>query len=210
MKTLVAVPCLDMVQTSFMNSLLRLMSVDETQISFRVSSLVYDSRNLLAGEAVSQGYDRILFLDSDMVFQPDLLIRLSKDLDEGRDYVCGLFFRRKPPYKPVIYKDLHYHRDGLKLDMKLEPYLDYPQNEIFEVAGSGFGAVMMTTELVNKVGDKFGYPFSPEMGFGEDLSFCWRVKQLGIPMYCDSSVKVGHVGMGTISEETYFATRGDI
>ena len=210
MKTLVAVPCLDMVQTSFMNSLLRLMSVDETQISFRVSSLVYDSRNLLAGEAVSQGYDRILFLDSDMVFQPDLLIRLSKDMDEGRDYVCGLFFRRKPPYKPVIYKDLHYHRDGLKLDMKLEPYLDYPQNEIFEVAGSGFGAVMMTTELVNKVGDKFGYPFSPEMGFGEDLSFCWRVKQLGIPMYCDSSVKVGHVGMGTISEETYFATRGDI
>ena len=210
MKTLVAVPCMDMVQTSFMNSLLRLMSVDETQISFRVSSLVYDSRNLLAGEAVSQGYDRILFLDSDMVFQPDLLIRLSKDLDEGRDYVCGLFFRRKPPYKPVIYKDLHYHRDGLKLDMKLEPYLDYPQDEIFEVAGSGFGAVMMTTELVNKVGDKFGYPFSPEMGFGEDLSFCWRVKQLGIPMYCDSSVKVGHVGMGTISEETYFATRGDI
>lgn len=210
MKTLVAVPCLDMVQTSFMNSLLRLMSVDETQISFRVSSLVYDSRNLLAGEAVSQGYDRILFLDSDMVFQPDLLIRLSKDLDEGRDYVCGLFFRRKPPYKPVIYKDLHYHRDGLKLDMKLEPYLDYPQNEIFEVAGSGFGAVMMTTELVNKVGDKFGYPFSPEMGFGEDLSFCWRVKQLGIPMYCDSSVRVGHVGIGTISEETYFATRGDI
>lgn len=210
MKTLVAVPCLDMVQTSFMNSLLRLMSVDETQISFRVSSLVYDSRNLLAGEAVSQGYDRILFLDSDMVFQPDLLIRLSKDMDEGRDYVCGLFFRRKPPYKPVIYKDLHYHRDGLKLDMKLEPYLDYPQNEIFEVAGSGFGAVMMTTELVNKVGDKFGYPFSPEMGFGEDLSFCWRVKQLGIPMYCDSRVKVGHVGMGTISEETYFATRGDI
>lgn len=210
MKTLVAVPCLDMVQTSFMNSLLRLMSVDETKISFRVSSLVYDSRNLLAGEAVSQGYDRILFLDSDMVFQPDLLIRLSKDMDEGRDYVCGLFFRRKPPYKPVIYKDLHYHRDGLKLDMKLEPYLDYPQNEIFEVAGSGFGAVMMTTALVNKVGDKFGYPFSPEMGFGEDLSFCWRVKQLGIPMYCDSSVRVGHVGMGTISEETYFATRGDI
>ena len=210
MRTLVAIPCMDMVQTSFMKSLLRLMSVDETQISFRVSSLVYDSRNLLAGEAVSQGYDRILFLDSDMVFQPDLLIRLSKDMDEGRDYVCGLFFRRKPPYKPVIYKDLHYHRDGLKLDMKLEPYLDYPQNEIFEVAGSGFGAVMMTTELVNKVGDKFGYPFSPEMGFGEDLSFCWRVKQLGIPMYCDSSVKVGHVGMGTISEETYFATRGDI
>ena len=144
MRTLVAIPCMDMVQTSFMKSLLRLMSVDETQISFRVSSLVYDSRNQLAGEAISQGYDRILFLDSDMVFQPDLLIRLSRDMDEGRDYVCGLFFRRKPPYNPVIYKNLEYERDGLKLDMKLDPYLDYPQNEIFEVAGSGFGAVMIS------------------------------------------------------------------
>ena len=76
MRTLVAIPCMDMVQTSFMKSLLRLMSVDETQISFRVSSLVYNSRNQLAAEAISQGYDRILFLDSDMVFQPDLLIRL--------------------------------------------------------------------------------------------------------------------------------------
>ena len=207
MRTLVAIPCMDMVQTSFMKSLLRLMSVDETQISFRVSSLVYDARNQLAGEAISQGYDRILFLDSDMVFQPDLLIRLSRDMDEGRDYVGGLFFRRKPPYNPVIYKNLEYKREGLKLDMKLDPYLDYPQNEIFEVAGSGFGAVMISSDLINKVGNKFGHPFAPEMGFGEDLSFCWRVKQLGIPMYCDSRVKVGHVGLGTITEETYLSTR---
>ena len=162
MRTLVAIPCMDMVQTSFMKSLLRLMSVDETQISFRVSSLVYDSRNQLAGEAISQGYDRILFLDSDMVFQPDLLIRLTRDMDEGRDYVCGLFFRRKPPYNPVIYKNLEYERDGLKLDMKLDPYLDYPQNEIFEVAGSGFGAVMISSDLINKVGNKFGHPFAPD------------------------------------------------
>lgn len=207
MRTLVAIPCMDMVQTSFMKSLLRLMSVGDTQISFKVSSLVYDARNQLAAEAVSQGYDRILFLDSDMVFSPDLLIKLSKDLDEGRDYVCGLFFKRKPPFTPVFYKELEYNCEGLKLDMKLEPYLDYPKDGIFEIAGSGFGAVLMTTGLINKVGDKYGHPFAPMMGFGEDLSFCWRVKQLGIHMYCDSRIKLGHVGLGTITEETYLSTR---
>ena len=33
------------------------------------------------------------------------------------------------------------------------------------------------------------------------------LKQLGIPMCCDSRVKVGHVGLGTITEETYLSTR---
>ena len=207
MRTLVAIPCMDTVPTSFMKSMLRLMSVGETQISFRVSSLVYDSRNQLAAEAVTQGYDRILFIDSDMVFQPDLLIKLSKDLDEGREYVSGLFFRRKPPFTPVIYKKLEYSRDGLKIDMTLDQYFDYPRESVFEIEGSGFGAVMMTTALINKVGEKFGHPFAPEMGFGEDLSFCWRVKQLGIPMYCDSRIRVGHVGIQTISEETYLNMR---
>lgn len=208
MKTLVAVPCMDMVQTSFMKSLFQLVSVGETQISFRVSSLIYDSRNSLAGEALRNGYDRIMFLDSDMAFKPDILVKLSKDMDEGRDFVGGLFFRRKPPFTPVIYKNLEYKCEGIKPEMKLEPYLDYPQDDIFEIEGSGFGAVLMTTDLINRVGEKFGYPFSPMLGFGEDISFCWRVKQLGVPMYCDSRIKVGHVGLCTITEEIYQNTRG--
>lgn len=209
MKTLIAIPHMDTVPFSFMMSLMRLMSVGETQIADRGSSLVYDARNRLAGQAVSQGYDRMLFLDSDMVFRPDLLVKLSQDLDEGREYVCGLFFSRKPAFEPVIYKTLEYKCEGIKPEMKLEKHLDYPQNEVFQIAGSGFGAVLMTTDLINKVGDKFGYPFSPVMGLGEDLSFCWRVQQLGIPMYCDSRVKVGHAGILTVSEETYLSNRGN-
>ena len=84
MKTLIAIPHMDTVPFSFMMSLMRLMSVGETQIADRGSSLVYDARNRLAGQAVSQGYDRMLFLDSDMVFRPDLLVKLSQDLDDGR------------------------------------------------------------------------------------------------------------------------------
>lgn len=208
MKTLVAIPHMDMVPFSFMMSTLRLINVGETQIIDRGSSLIYDARNQMAGRAVSQGFDRILFVDSDMVFRPDLLVRLSKDMDEGREYVCGLFFSRKPPFEPVIYKNLEYRQDGIKPEMKLDKYIDYPQDDVFEIAGSGCGAVLMTTDLINRVGEKFGYPFSPMMGLGEDLSFCWRVQQLGVPMYCDSRIKVGHAGILTVTEETYLAQRG--
>ena len=87
------------------------------------------------------------------------------------------------------------------------PYGDYPKDDIFKVAGAGFGGAMMTVDLIKRVGDKFGLPFSPIMGFGEDLSFCVRCSELGVELFCDSRVKMGHVGLGTITEETYFSTR---
>ena len=61
----------------------------------------------------------------------------------------------------------------------------------------------MNVSLIKKVQDKFGLPFSPILGFGEDLSFCARARQVGAEIYCDSRAKMGHVGLGVIGEETY-------
>ena len=180
-----------------------------THFSISCSSLVYDARNTLAKQAVIEGFDRVLWLDSDMDFSPDLLKRLSADMDEGREMVSGLYFKRKAPVKPVIYKELGFWRDKEKDEVTpiAIPYEDYPKDDIFTIAGCGFGGCLVSVDLIKRVGDKFGLPFSPLMGFGEDLSFCSRVSQLGVEMFCDSRVKMGHVGLGTITEETYFQTR---
>ena len=61
----------------------------------------------------------------------------------------------------------------------------------------------MTTDLIKRVGDMFGLPFSPILGFGEDMSFCYRVSMLGMKMWCDSSIKLGHIGFTEITEDTY-------
>lgn len=205
MKTLVAVPCMDMVHTIFMKSILGLEKVGSVQFGLSCSSLIYDARNNLAKQAVIEGYDRILWLDSDMDFTPDLLKRLSADMDEGRELVSGLYFKRKAPVKPVIYKELGYYKSDV--DESVTPtaicYEDYPRDSVFPIAGCGFGAVLVSVDLVKRVTDKFGLPFSPIMGFGEDLSFCARVTQLGGQMFCDSRVKLGHVGLGTITEDVY-------
>lgn len=205
MKTLVAVPCMDMVHTVFLRSILGLERVGFTQYGLSCSSLIYDARNTLARQAIAENYDRILWLDSDVDFAPDLLKRLSADMDEGRELVSGLYFKRKTPVKPVIYKELGYfHSD---LDDSVTPtavcYEDYPRDEIFPIAGCGFGAVLVSVDLIKRVTEKFGLPFSPMMGFGEDLSFCARVSQLGGQMYCDSRVKLGHVGLFSITEDFY-------
>lgn len=205
MRTLIAIPCMDMVHTVFMKSLLGLKKVGDVAFTLSASSLIYDARNGLAKQAVTEKFDRILWLDSDMDFSPDILERLSADLDEGREFVTGLYFTRKAPVKPNIFQSCGYYHDEEKKEVTpvAVNYWDYPKDSVFEIEACGFGGCLMTTDLVKRVGEEFGLPFSPILGFGEDLSFCSRVKQLGVPMYCDSRVKMGHVGMGTITEQTY-------
>ena len=201
MRTLIAVPCMDMVHTLFFSSMMNLHKPEGTEIAISCSSLVYTARNNLAKKAIDEGFDRVLWLDSDMVFDADLLDRLSEDMDKGLQYVCGLFFTRKNPIRPCIYSYL-----GNRLDEKGEevpaadPYFDYPREQVFPVEGSGFAAVMMTTDLIKKCGPS---PFFPIMGFGEDFTFCLRARDAGATLWCDSRIKADHCGISLVSEETY-------
>lgn len=198
MKTMVAVPCLDMVDADFAFSL-ACMQHDGAAFAYSKSSLVYDSRNKLANNAIDGGFDRILWLDSDMKFQPDILNRLNRDLDSGLGFVCGIYTTRKSPIKPAIFRQIGYELEDGKAKPIAETYYDYP-DEIFEVAGCGFAGVMMEVALLKEVRDKYGLPFSPVLGFGEDISFCLRLKELGHEMYCDPSVKLGHIGYHIFTE----------
>lgn len=203
MRTLIAIPCMDMMHTPFVISLTGLQVKGEIKFAYSASSLVYDSRNGLARKAICEKFDRVLWLDSDMQFQPDLFRKLSDALDEGRDFVSGLYFTRKAPYKPVIFKRAGYDKVGENgVKPIAEAYYDYPKDGIFEVAAAGFGGVMMNVSLLAEVEKNFGLPFSPIMGFGEDISFCLRVHEMGKKMYCDPSAKMGHVGQFVYDEST--------
>ena len=205
MRTLIAIPCMDMVHTAFMSSLLMMNRVGDVNFSVSSSSLVYDARNNLSKQAVDGGFDRILWLDSDMKFDPDLFERLSADMDEGLDIVGGIYFSRKAPLVPVVYQKVGYYHN--EEDDSVTPaalnYYEYPKDELFPCEGIGFGAVLVKTDLIKKVQDKHGLPFSPILGFGEDLSFCVRARDVGATIYCDSRIKVGHVGQYVFSEGDY-------
>ena len=205
MKTLIAIPCMDMVHTVFFKAMLAMRLVGDTRYTVSSSSLVYDARNNMVRQAIREGFDRILWLDSDMDFQPDLMEKLSADLDEGRELVSGLYFKRKAPIEPVVYAKVGYYHDPDKQEVTplAVSHSDYPQNDVFEIEGCGFGGVMMTVDLARRVSDKFGLPFAPILGFGEDLSFCLRARELGATLWCDSRIKLGHVGQGVITEDVY-------
>lgn len=213
MKILVAVPCMDMVHTSFMRSFLNIMHPGGAEVSSALiqGTLIYEARNVIAKNAVSEGFDRVLWLDSDMIIPPDALIKLSEHLDNGKEMVSGLYFGRKAPHNPIILDraDWEVLPDGnVKIDST--SYVDYQKDSVFEIAGCGFGCVMTSTDLLREMVDLYGVPFTPLMGMGEDVAFCWRVRKAGHRIFCDSGIKCGHIGQVVFDEESYRKVTGKL
>ena len=202
-KVLIAVPALDTMPVLSAYSMLSMKRDCPSRFSFIVRASCHDARNLLAREAIDSDADRVLWIDSDMVFGDDLMLRLGEDLDAGWDMVGGIYFRREIPTSPLVYKSLGEIESKTIMGdtcARAEVWTDYPRDSLFECAGYGFGAVMMTTELLRRVGD---YAFTPFNHLSEDLSFCARAQEAGARIACDSRVKVGHVGQIVIGEQLY-------
>ena len=204
MKTLIAIPCMDQVQTLFFKDMLSLIRPEGTEVAISTSSLVYDSRNKLAQVAIDGKFDRVLWLDSDMTFEPDTLLKFAADLDKGLEYVSGLAFTRRPPVKACVYSEcaMRINAEGRR-EPTLKPFEELPEKPMFQVAASGLAAVMMTTSLIERVFNQFGLPFSPVQGFGEDLTFCMRASDLGVPLWCDSRIRLGHIGQTIYNYDTW-------
>ena len=187
MKLLVAVPTTDYVHAEFMKCLEKLtirLAKDRTDFDVEIvgGTLVYIARNRLAQHAVNEGFTHVLWLDSDMTFEP----QIAEDLMWcDADMVCGAFVMRRPQWGPCVYSDIR--RTGTT--KKVREFGKEP----FRVAGSGFAAVMTKTELLKKVYEKFGTYFRPMEHLAEDLAFCWRANRVGAKIMCEPTVRPGHI-----------------
>jgi GT2 family glycosyltransferase len=202
MRIMVAIPCMDSIDADFVQCLVNMNKIDDTEIHFSTGSLVYVSRERLAQKAIAMNFDYVLWLDSDMIFNPELLADM---MDNKKEFLAGLCFRRRPPFTPVIYSKIRY--GATSEEYVNEEYLDYPMNSVFEVDGTGFGAVLLKTDVLKEVYKKYKTCFEPMRGYGEDLSFCIRARQCGFKIWCDSKVKIGHVTKSLANEESYLALK---
>ena len=205
MRILIAVPCMDQVPVPFCQSLARLEKVGECVLAMKAGSLIYTSRNDLATIAIKIEADYVFWLDSDMVFKPDTLVRMVETLQKNKlDILTGLYFRRVQPFTPVLFDKLDMDMDSDVLDWS--EFKDIPE-ELFEVGGCGFGCVLMDTGVFLDVQGKYGNMFAPMGNNGEDVAFCVRARGCGYKIYCDPSIICGHVGYSVIDDQFFKALK---
>lgn len=191
MKVFIAIPSMDTLSARFAQCLVNLVNNKhdfDVEVGFHIGSLVYDSRNKLAERAINSDCDYILWLDSDMTFMPDTLDIMVKELEDNNyEILAGMYYRRRPPFTPTLFKELRIMPTGTVT----KEFDEIPEG-IFEVAGCGFGCVLMKRNVLWNVLCQHGYMFSPIDNVGEDLSFCWRARMCGHKIYCDPTIALGH------------------
>jgi len=186
MRLLIAVPTTDYVHADFVKSLAKLQAyLGRMRIPYDVEiqsgTLVYIARNRLANKAINEEYTHVLWLDSDMTFTEHVVEDL---MDCGKEMVCGAFVSRRPPYGPCIYSSIKKNEIEKVKDFGMKP---------FRVDGCGFACVLTAVDLLQAVTQKFGTTFQPTEYYGEDLAFCWRVGQIGREIWCEPTVRPGHI-----------------
>ncbi len=199
MKVFIAIPCMDTLSAKFAQCLVNLVNHKrdfDVEVGFHIGSLVYDSRNKLAERAINSTADYVLWLDSDMTFMPDTLDMMLDTLKKNNyEILTGMYFRRRPPFTPTLFEELRILPTGT-----VTKEFDEIPDEIFEVAGCGFGCVLMSRNILWNVFCQNGNMFAPINGVGEDLSFCWRARRIGHKIYCDPSIALGHEIRTTITK----------
>ena len=196
MRLLIGIPTLDYVNVEFMKCLMNLiikLKNDGVQFDLEINSgtLVYLARERIAHKAINEHYTHVLWLDSDMVFNADILDDL---MFSGKDFVTGIYQARRKGYASVIFKKIS--KDGV------ERFEDYP-NELFQIQGCGFGCVLTSVQMLSSVCLHYGTCFTPLQSLGEDIAFCKRAMDLGFKLWCEPTVICGHIGHITIYPEDH-------
>lgn len=152
-------------------------------------------RNEARSIAISGGYDYINFIDSDVVFKPDSLLKLYHTMTKySPDIVYGLYAVRKEPYWLCCTLDVEYNKDTNEaIHYALSSNIDVARQmmncEGLYTKGIGFGMTLINIEVLHKI----QFRYVPENRQYEDFWFSYDCKQAGFQSMHNMQVKLGHI-----------------
>ena len=140
--------------------------------------------------------DGLFWVDDDVALPPDALMKL---LSHNQPIVSGLYFSRRQPHTPQMYRLAEGYED------KYWPILDWPKGEVIEADACGFGCMWTSFEVLEAVQRKPGFKewFKFDWPRGEDFYFCRAAKECGFEVLVDTSIRCGHM-TNILVDETIF------
>lgn len=197
---LIGIPCLDTIKTETVSSLFFAQNTLDIPAILHIhkSSLVHDARNKIVQKAIDRGVSHVLFIDSDIAFEPEAINKL---MAQNKDIVGGLYFRKQRPHKPTI---------GMKNGKRIETPEVWSNSAPFEVFSIGTGFLLVKTEVFESISPKwFGFGQFHGQEMGEDVFFCRKAQAKKYKVWCDPTVKIAHVGEYLYDQQDYELYKGN-
>lgn len=189
-----------------------------------------DAVGLASGEArngiVEQFLDKsahewLFFIDTDMGFDADALDRLLAAADPvTRPVLGGLCFalretrhdgmggRRVMPV-PTMYRWAKTAGGHIGFTTQFV----VPKDEVVQVAGTGAAFLLVHRSALEKVRAEYGDSWFAPVRYGdgrqvsEDLSFCWRLHTIGVPVHVHTGVTTTHLKQFWVGAADYAPPR---
>jgi hypothetical protein len=162
-------------------------------------------------------HEWLMYVDTDMGFEPDSIDRLLASADRtGFEVIGGLCFasreyrydgfggRRIMPV-PTMYRWARTAAGHVGFTTRW----DVPVDEVVQVAGTGAAFLLVHRTALEKVRAEFGPVWFDQVRYGdgrmvsEDLSFCWRLHCVDVSVAVDTSVRTTHHKELWIGTEDY-------
>jgi hypothetical protein len=168
---------------------------------------ICQSRYTLAKDALADGCTHLFWVDADMDFPEDTLLRL---LAHKEPIVAASYVQRVNPHQPVTFK--HLMPDG---SPHVRLWTEEDSHGLEEVEAIGFGAVLVQAPVFQAIGPTcFDMQYTNANGdhhfIGEDVAFCNAARAAGYKVLIDHDVSkdIGHIGIMSFRHEHGRAVRG--
>ena len=209
-KIYIAMACYDSVKINTMLSIARLAKEFtkanlEWQIETYKSPYVSNARNALTALFLRSKYDYLLFIDSDVEFQPEAVIRM---LVTKKDIICTPY-RVKFPHDPNLVKYTVSFEDDKKVGIVSDYLVEIKEGPagLMLIHRRVFESLMEGCEHLKinhpdkKKSDPYLYnfwdtTFDMDEGLwrGEDISFCRLARKAGFQIFANIKSRTTHHG----------------
>lgn len=199
LKVLVSVPSMGNPSFKTMQSLVTFASTKNFRCVFHYpeGSVIHQARNSAVQAALQKECTHLMFIDDDMVFERDAILRL---IMQDKDIIGGLCFGRTDEMiKPIVKR----FENGALYDYTWEEVKEWKTTT--EVGSTGTGFLLIKTEVLKAMDPPFFYFANPkEFGLkpmeppnydlSEDTTFMLKAREKGYQIWVDPTILIGHHG----------------
>ena len=145
-------------------------------------------------------YDYILWIDSDMVFQPEDFFKL---LEHDKDVVSGIYkMSDGVNYATVEHMDEEFFEQWMYYPFLQDKDIEAKKGKLFKADYTGMGFMLVKYGVIEKLKYPYFYPrkqvwkqYGWEEFVWDDVEFCLRAREAGHDIWVDPKIRIGHEKM---------------